>query len=169
MRRLACTALAVAAGMLALPACTYAQSAPAAGALEQVAWVSGCWEGSSSTDQVEEHWLPLRAGTLVGVGRGTRGDRTTSVELTIIRMRGDTLAYHAFPIGQQPAVFPAESVSDSAVSFANPQHDFPQRIIYRRVGRDSLIARVEGPGEHGVVGFDYNMRRAECPGAPRAP
>lgn len=107
--------------------------------------------------------MPLRAGTLVGMARAIRNDRTTSVELTVIRLRGDTVAYHAFPVGQAPAIFPVESLSDSSVVFANAAHDFPQRISYRRVGADSLVARIEGPGEGGVRGFDYHMARAACP------
>lgn len=152
----------------ALLCASIAWSAPAgaqqadSGALARVGWLTGCWVGSAGSQAVEEHWLPLRAGTLVGAGRATQQDRTTSVELMIIRMRGDTLAFHAFPVGQAPAVFPAESVTDSAVAFANPAHDFPQRISYRRVGGDSLVARIEGPGDDGPQGFDYHLRREAC-------
>lgn len=131
-------------------------------ALARVEWLTGCWAGSAGSQAVEEHWLPLRAGTLVGAGRARESDRTTSVELMIIRMHGDTLAFHAFPVGQAPAVFPAVSVTDSAVVFFNPAHDFPQRITYRRVGSDSLVARIEGPGDDGPRGFDYHLRRETC-------
>ena len=135
------------------------------GGLARLQWLAGCWAGTAGSDAVEENWMPLRAGSLVGTGRATRGEQTTSLELTVIRLRGDTLAYHAFPVGQKPAVFPVESLGDSAVVFANPAHDFPQRISYRRAGADSLVARVEGPGDDGMLGFDYHMRRVECPGA----
>lgn len=136
-------------------------------ALARLQWLTGCWAGTAGSDAVEENWMPLRGGSLVGTGRATRGERTTSLELTVIRLRGDTLAYHAFPVGQRPAVFPVESLEDSAVVFANPAHDFPQRISYRRAGADSLVARVEGPGDDGMHGFDYHMRRVDCPAAIR--
>lgn len=140
-------------------------SLPRAAELERAAWLAGCWEGTAGSFAVEEHWLPLRAGTLVSAARSTRDGRTASLELAVIRMRGDTLAYHAYPVGQAAAVFPAESAGDSALVFANPHHDFPQRIVYRRAGADSLVARIEGPGRDGWQAFDYRMRRVTCPAA----
>lgn len=157
--RLGAAVLAVCGAMVPSPAQAQQDTAP----LQRMAWLSGCWEGMVGTRTVEEHWLPLRAGTLVSASRATSGDRTTSVELAVLAMRGDTLAYHAYPVGQSPAVFDAVALTDSAATFANPAHDFPQRIIYRRVGADSLVARIEGPGENGPRGFDYHMRRAVCP------
>jgi uncharacterized protein DUF6265 len=53
-------------------------------------------------------------------------------------------------------------VSDSAVTFENPSHDFPQRIIYRRRGADSLLARVEGMRGGQLRGSDYPYRRVAC-------
>ncbi|MGH8854313.1 MAG: hypothetical protein ACREWI_08545 [Telluria sp.] len=44
--------------------------------------------------------------------------------------------------------------------FENPAHDFPQRIIYRRVGDTGLHARIEGKGK----GIDFPMRRTACGG-----
>ena len=161
MRRPARYAAALLCASLAWAAPAGAQQTDAS-ALARVGWLTGCWAGSAGTEAVEEHWLPLRAGTLVGAGRATRDDRTTSVELMVIRMHRDTLAFHAFPVGQAPALFPAESVTDSAVVFANPAHDFPQRITYRRVGGDSLVARIEGPGDDGPRGFDYHLHRVAC-------
>ena len=133
--------------------------------LSRLQWLAGCWSGTSAGNAVEENWMPLRGGTLVGAARAVRGDLTTSIELAVIRMRGDTLVFHAYPVGQQPAQFAVESLSDSVVAFANPAHDFPQRIIYRHVAADSLVARVEGSGTDGPQGLDYGMRRVACPGS----
>jgi hypothetical protein len=47
--------------------------------------------------------------------------------------------------------------------FENPAHDFPQRIIYRRLSPDSLVARIEGPGPNNTTrGIDFPMRRVNC-------
>lgn len=135
-------------------------------ALARMAWLVGCWQGESGDRVVEEHWFAPRGGTMLGSARATRGDRTTSVELTVLRMARDTLMYHAYPVGQSPAVFPAIALDDDGATFANPEHDFPQRIIYRRVGADSLVARVEGPLNGRETSVDYAMRRVRCPGSP---
>lgn len=44
--------------------------------------------------------------------------------------------------------------------FADPGHDFPQVISYRRTG-DSLTATIEGPGKDGQVKrFSWSWRLA---------
>jgi hypothetical protein len=53
-------------------------------------------------------------------------------ELVVIREQGEKLAYEAHPSGQPSAVFLSDTVSDSAVVFHNPRHDFPKRVGYER-------------------------------------
>lgn len=54
------------------------------------------------------------------------------------------------------------------VTFENLAHDFPQRVIYRRAGADSLIARVEGTRAGQPRGFDFPYRRVACAGSGHA-
>lgn len=49
------------------------------------------------------------------------------------------------------------------VTFENPAHDFPRRIIHRRVGADSLVARVEGVRSGRAHGVDFAYRRVARP------
>ena len=48
--------------------------------------------------------------------------------------------------------------------FSNPAHDFPQWIIYRLRGSDSLVARIEGTRNGQLRGIDFPMRRTGCTG-----
>jgi hypothetical protein len=74
--------------------------------------------------------------------------------------------YTAIPSGQSETHFRSTTVSVSEVVFENRAHDFPQVIRYRRVGADSLVARVEGPGAGGGSrGIDFPMARVGCDGA----
>ena len=41
--------------------------------IEQVGWLTGCWEMSSPQRTIEEHWLPPRGGTMLGIGRTVQG------------------------------------------------------------------------------------------------
>ena len=61
------------------------------------------------------------------------------------------------------AEFASTAVSDTAVVFENLAHDFPQRIIYRRRGADSLVARIEGTRGGQMRGRDFPYRKAACP------
>lgn len=58
-------------------------------------------------------------------------------------MRAAVLAFVAQPGGRPATAFALKSIDASSVVFENLQHDFPQRIMYRRAG-GRLCARVEG-------------------------
>src|SRR5688572_14734950 len=130
--------------------------------IDQVAWLAGCWERSSGNRTVEEQWMRPRGGTMMGMGRTVRGDSTVEWEHLRIAADGDTLVYHAIPSGQEPAAFRAISVSAEAITFEDKAHDFPQRVIYRRAGSDSLHARVEGIMRGQQRGIDFRYQRASC-------
>jgi hypothetical protein len=154
---LAVTAAATLAGPVSLGA--QAQSAGVA----QLGWLAGCWEQRSARQTIEEQWTRPRGGIMLGAGRTLRGDTLVEYEQVRIEERGGHLVYAAQPSGQTPADFASIAVSDTAVTFENPTHDFPQRVIYRRAGRDSLLARVEGRRRGIVRGVNFPYRRVECP------
>jgi hypothetical protein len=103
-------------------------------------------------------------GLLLGMSRATRGDSVLSWELARIETSNGRLQFVAWPSGQRQAAFAATIVNDSMVVFTNPQHDFPQRIMYLRRGADSLLARVEGPVQGETRGLDFLYGRAACGG-----
>jgi hypothetical protein len=132
--------------------------------IEQLRWMAGCWEFAVGERTVEEQWMAPRGGTMMGMSRTVRGDRTVAWETVLLRQdSAGAISYHAFPSGQPAAVFPAAEVSDSHAVFANPKHDFPQRIIYRRRA-DTLAARVEGEIGGTPRGSDFPYRKTACPG-----
>jgi len=137
---------------------------PQAGAVERIAWLQGCWQTSSPQRIIEEHWTAPRGRSMLGVGRTLRGDSLVEYELVVVRERAGVLTYHAHPSGQAGAVFTAQALSDSVVVFENPAHDFPQRVGYRRVGTDSLLAWIEGPIQGTARRVEFPYVRARCPG-----
>jgi uncharacterized protein DUF6265 len=150
------------AAVLALhhPSATDAQDVET---VAQVGWMAGCWEQAAGGRLIEEQWTRPRAGLMLGVSRTVVGDSLREYEQVALLQRGSHLVYAAIPARQAPAEFTSTAVSDSAVTFENPAHDFPQRIIYRRRGADSLIARVEGMRGGQLRGRDFAYRRVPCP------
>lgn len=61
--------------------------------------------------------------------------------------------------GGPPTALAATFVSDTAVRFENPQHDFPQGMAYRRAGSDSLVASIDGPSGGAPRTLRFPMRR----------
>jgi hypothetical protein len=154
------TPLALLLLALAAPA-AHAQQAPAAAG--RLGWLAGCWEARSGARVVEEQWMRPRGGTLLGMSRTVAADSTVGHELMRIVERGGSLVFQAHPSGQAPAEFPAVEAGPERAVFADPAHDFPQRVIYRRVGADSLVARVEGERNGTTRGIDFRYARVACP------
>jgi hypothetical protein len=125
-------------------------------------WMAGCWERRANNLVVTEQWSFPRAKMMFGAGQTTRGDSTIEYEHTRIFERDGKLVYSAQPSGQAPAEFIADSVSGFSVIFSNPAHDFPQRVIYRRLGADSLLGRIEGIRGGQTRGVDFSYRRVSC-------
>jgi len=131
--------------------------------VDRLAWLGGCWQQTARTGQfVAEQWMSPRGGLMIGMGRTVRGDSVIEYEHLRILARDGRAIYHAEPSGQAPAEFPATTATDSLVIFENSKHDFPQRVIYRRRGTDSLLARVEGTSNGRTRGVDFPYARVRC-------
>jgi hypothetical protein len=115
--------------------------------LADLAWMSGSWSGGEGERFAEEHWTDPRGGMMIGTHRDLKGERAVFFEFLRIEQRGRTIVYVASPRGRCPATdFWVAEISPQRVVFANPAHDYPQRVLYWREGA-ILKARTEGaPG-----------------------
>ena len=153
--------------VLALGAGPQAQTGFSQTTIDSVAWLQGCWttEGASDgqrPEAVDEQWMAPRGGSMLGMSRTVRDGRLLEFESIVLREQDGRLAYHAHPSGQPGAVFLSISVTRSSALFENPQHDFPQRIGYRRDG-DRLVAWIEGMRNGQARRVEFPYRRALCP------
>jgi hypothetical protein len=139
-----------------------AQDAPG---ISRVAWLQGCWEASSPQRTIAEHWMAPHGGSMLGMSRTVRGGRLAAHELIVLREQDDRLAYEAHPSSQAATVFLSTGVSDTAALFENPEHDFPQRVGYRRIGGDSLLAWIDGTAGGETRRVEFRYRRITCPGS----
>jgi hypothetical protein len=142
-------------------AVTPTQAQQATGAAKLPAWLVGCWERRGS-QVTEERWLPPTGGALFGVSTTVRNGRVSGWEYLRLERSQERLVYHAIPSGQKPTAFPAKVESDTLLVFENLDHDFPQRIIYRKAGADSLLARIEATVNDSLRGIDFKFRRVAC-------
>jgi hypothetical protein len=130
--------------------------------VDRVAWLQGCWRSTRGETTIDEQWMAPRAGVMLGMGRTVRGSKLVEYELVLIKEHEGKLAYEAHPSGQPTATFTASTASDSSVVFENPQHDFPQRVGYRRNGADALDAWIEGQANGKARRVDFSYQRARC-------
>lgn len=131
--------------------------------IEQLGWLAGCWRYDGRDDGSVEHWLPPAGGAMLAVTRVIRDDRMVSYEfLRVEETRDGSLRLIAAPVGQTVTAFALSAIETGAVAFENLQHDFPQRISYRLVDDDRLIARAEATTDDGDTGIDFPMTRSAC-------
>jgi hypothetical protein len=101
----------VALAVLALPLLAARGGAQSAEPIAALHWLTGCLEARSAIRVVEEQRMPLRAGTMRGMGRTTSARGLADYELTLIRQDGPRLLYEAHPKGQPSATFVARAVA----------------------------------------------------------
>jgi hypothetical protein len=132
--------------------------------LADLGFMAGCWRGAAEGGTViDEYYTPPSENMILGVSRYTRARRVTSYEFTTITAQGDSdLVLTPRPAGQQPADFNLTTLEAGRAVWSNPRHDFPQVISYRRLGADSLAARIEGPGTDGVRWSEWRMGKVSC-------
>jgi len=131
--------------------------------ISQLAWLGGCWKSDTAEPGSGEHWLPLAGGTLLGVSRTVKQGKTVEFEFMQIRaVESGQLAFIAMPSGQKTVVFPLLRLGETEVVFENPQHDFPQRVIYQLEGETKLRARIEGMRKGALRVIEFPMNRVSC-------
>jgi hypothetical protein len=99
---------------------------------------------------------------MFGMSATIRNDTLRNYEMLLLRSASGRLQYIAHLPGQAPTVFTATALDDTSVKFENPKHDFPQEIVYRRVGADSVVAVTAGPanGQRREIAFPF--KRVSC-------
>ncbi len=148
-------------GLLGALLCSAA--AVAAESIEALAFLAGCWASERGEAGSGEQWMAPAGGTMLGMSRTVRGGATVAYEFLQIReIEPGKLAYVARPSGQAEATFTLVRVAPGEAVFENAQHDFPQRIVYRREGEERLLARIEGPQGGEWRGIDFPLRRVAC-------
>lgn len=113
-----------------------AAAAPAAEPQSMPAWLTGCHVETKGDAWTEECWTIPRAGNMLGSGRSGKGDKLRNWENMRIERKPDgTLVFWGSPQGAPAVPFATTRVTETEIVFANPAHDYPQRIRYWREGK----------------------------------
>lgn len=131
--------------------------------IDQLEWISGCWVLDDGKERIEETWMKPAGQSMIGMSRTVAGGKTVHTEHIQIRDANGRIAYIVeIGMGAKPTVFKLLKSSDTEVVFENPEHDFPQRIIYRRESADALFARIEGVEKGVNKAMDFRYKRSKC-------
>ncbi len=132
------------------------------GPLAQMGWLSGCWRQPTESGLTEEQWMAPRGMTMIGMSRTVVNGETVFWEILRIEQSEGRLELIALPSGQAEAQFAQVEISPGFVAFENPEHDFPQRISYRKLDDGSLLGRIEGEKDGQSRAIDFPLRPVAC-------
>jgi len=131
--------------------------------VEKLGWIAGCWSSDDGKERIEEFWFKPAGQAMIGMSRTIAGGKTVFVEYAQIAEAKGEIAYNvSLGLGKPPVSFKLIRSSDKEAIFENSAHDFPQRIIYRRISEDALFARIEGKDKGVEKGIDFNYKRSRC-------
>lgn len=117
--------------------------------------MAGTWMMEDGANWSDEVWTDSRGGVMLGIARTGFGPQLQSWELAQIRQRPDaTISFIAQPQGKAAREFPMVLVTEEAIEFANPAHDYPQRIRYWRQGK-LLMAETSKIDGSQVIRWNY--------------
>ena len=131
--------------------------------IDQLAFMAGCWQGPFGDQVNQEMWMRPAAGTMLGTARNEKGIQTTFTEFAMIHVNNGKLAITVQSgMTSDKTTFPMVTLKSGEVVFENPQHDFPQRILYRSTGRNGLFAKVDGMMKGKPAAEEFPMKRVSC-------
>jgi len=134
--------LSLLAVLAANPApCPAASTAPAS--VQSLAWMAGAWQADDQGLVTEEHWMAPSGGAMLATSRTVKAGKMVEFEFLRIEEVGGKLLYRAQPGGRPVTDFARVEQGPSCITFENPEHAFPRRILYWKEGA-SLRARIEG-------------------------
>ena len=100
---------------------------------------------------------------MLGTNRSVRDGKTVAFEfMRIVEQEDGGLELIASPSGQNTTSFTMLSLTDHEVIFENPDHDFPQRVIYRLASDEDLLGRIEGTIDGIERAADFPMKKIDC-------
>lgn len=130
--------------------------------IAKLEFLAGCWAGANGPEQFEEMWMKPRAGATFGVARTIVNGKTVFFETHVIAEREGKLVLNVrLKTGPSTTPFTLIKATGEEAVFENPQHDFPQRIIYRKMA-GGLLGRIEGKEKGAEKATDYPMKPADC-------
>jgi len=132
--------------------------------IDSLAWLAGCWEGRYENGRiVTEQWMKPLGKVMMSMSRTVKNGETVGCEYVRLEQAEDgVIRYIAYPSGQAETSFLLVKLEGKKALFANPEHDFPQRIIYQWISPDSIFARIEGTIEGKEKSSNFPYRRVKC-------
>ena len=131
--------------------------------LEKMNWLLGNWENEMPEGVLPETWTKENDSTFSGTTYFIINKKdTVHSEAIILKQLNDELIYRPTVKGQnndEPVDFKLSSESENSFSFENTKHDYPQKIVYKKVNETNMVATISGMQQGKQSTESYPMKK----------
>ncbi|WPU97766.1 DUF6265 family protein [Mucilaginibacter sp. cycad4] len=130
--------------------------------IAQAKWLIGSWKNQSAKTLDLETWKKLNDSTFLGRSYSLSGTDTVSSEQIRLEQHARKLYYIPTVKNQndgEAVTFTLTSSDNKHLVFENPEHDFPQKITYTQITKDSLVAEISGVRKGRQKTITFPMKR----------
>ncbi len=148
---------------LCIASCQKKEEAKTYDSMQKAEWLLGEWQNNLPQGLLTETWT-------------RENDSTFSARSYFVKTAGDTLHLEAITLaenasgvtytptvqgqnGNKPVTFRMTASDAASMTFENPQHDYPSKIVYRKISADSIVAEISGNQQGKPSSERYPMGR----------
>lgn len=126
-------------------------------------WLLGKWENNSADGNLSETWKKINDSIYNGESYFIKGKDTLHFENIKLEQKGEDLTYKTSIKGQnndKPIALKLIKSEVKQLVFENPKHDFPQKIVYSQITKESLVIQISGIQQGKPSSERYSMKKS---------
>jgi hypothetical protein len=127
-------------------------------------WLIGKWENKSADGNFEETWKKVNDSTFQATSYFIKGKDTLHFETITLQQKEEDLTYRSTVQGQnndKAVSFQLNTKIEKQLVFENLKHDYPQKISYTQITKDSLVAKIKGIIDGKSTSEQFPMKKTE--------
>lgn len=127
-------------------------------------WLLGNWENKSEDGNLLETWEKVNDSLFIGESYFIKEKDTLHFEKIQLKQKDETLFYIATVKDQnndKPVTFKHNDTIEKQLVFENPKHDFPQKISYSQITKDSIVIQISGIQQGKPSTERYSMKKSK--------
>lgn len=131
--------------------------------IEKAAWLTGNWGFTTEEGSLTENWVKVNDSVYHGESYFVTPKKdTVFAETVVLDEVAGKMTYTVSVPGQndeKPVRFGLTKITDTEMTFENPQHDYPNKIVYTQAKPDSLVAVIYGKQKGEEKSETFTMKK----------
>lgn len=130
--------------------------------IERLAFLAGTWRGTYPGGEWESAYTTPQGGVVLSSSKDMRGGKVVMIEFEHFREVEGNIVLTPYPFGKKSRVSFKMTEFDTNAKravFTNPEHDFPNKLVYERTAKDELTIQVIGTQRGKPIEQTMNLKR----------